>query len=225
MAKHIKLLVQQILKALTDPEVSSSAAVCILLNGIFKVRGEELLPKVSPLVQGMLNAMPAIKDDRTMKGTLNSLRTFSVHHLIPVVEELLTFPLPQAECVSYDRLKVDLINAFLYRNVKSALAVIAKDHQLIVRVIGHLLNIMNNSHMVEDEANASKTSMAVKAPCMIDSFTANLFVFRPRALWLHLYPWKRWKQSSISSIPNLSQQPFWDLEPLSTWGRTALYTD
>jgi len=147
---------------LTDPEVSSSAAVCILLNGIFKVRGEELLPKVSPLVQGMLNAMPSIKDDRTMKGTLNSLRTFSVHHLIPVIEELLTFPLPQAEYVVKEAEYESFRLSICFRNVKSALAVIAKDQQLIVRVIGHLLNIMNNSHMIEDESNSSKSSMAVR---------------------------------------------------------------
>jgi len=123
---------------LTDPFPSSSSGTCVMLNTTIKMRGEELAGEVESLVGGMLKAMEATKVEKTMNGTLHSLRTLAIHHLLPVVEELLKSPIPHTQ------------------NVVKSLQVIAKDPNLVTQVTDHLTDIINNSQILEEKGTDKK---------------------------------------------------------------------
>lgn len=120
---------------LVDPNPSSSSGTCVMINTILKLRGEELANEVQSLVGGMLKAMEQTKVEKTLNGTLHSLRTLAIHHLLPVVEELLKSPIPHSQFV-----------------VKS-LQAISKDPNLVTQVIDHLTDIINNSQILEEKPN------------------------------------------------------------------------
>lgn len=82
------------MKGLNDSQLSSTSGTCVVLNGLIKARGSELLPKVSQIVGGLLTALEGITQDQTMNGTLHALRSLATHHEIPVVDELLKAPVP-----------------------------------------------------------------------------------------------------------------------------------
>lgn len=119
-------------KGLTDLQASSSSGTCVMINTTIKIRGEELVSQVPSLVGGMLTAMDATKVEKTINGTLHSLRTLATHHLLAVVEELLKSPVPHSA------------------NVVKTIQVIVKDPELGTQVIDHLTDIINNSQIQEE---------------------------------------------------------------------------
>eukprot|EP00012_Vannella_robusta_P000552 CAMPEP_0206186026 /NCGR_PEP_ID=MMETSP0166-20121206/2167_1 /ASSEMBLY_ACC=CAM_ASM_000260 /TAXON_ID=95228 /ORGANISM="Vannella robusta, Strain DIVA3 518/3/11/1/6" /LENGTH=1620 /DNA_ID=CAMNT_0053601351 /DNA_START=1 /DNA_END=4863 /DNA_ORIENTATION=- len=123
---------------LTDPHASSSSGTCVMINTTLKMRGEELGNEVESLVGGMLKAMEATKVEKTLNGTLHSLRTLAIHHLLPVVEELLKSPIPHSQ------------------NVVKSLQAIAKDPNLVTQVTDHLTDIINNSQILEEKGSDKK---------------------------------------------------------------------
>ena len=137
-------------KGLLDPNPSSSSGTCVMINGTIKIRGEELANQVESLVGGLLKAMETIKDEKTMNGTLHSLRTLAAHHLLPVIEQLLLSPVPHSA------------------NVVRSLQVIAKDPNLVTQVIDHLTDILNNSQISEDisQGNNNKATLDHKPRAM-----------------------------------------------------------
>jgi len=92
-------LLMSSLKGLTDSQLSSTSGTCVVLNGLIKVRGEELLPKVSQIVSGLLASMEGISNDQTMNGTLHSLRSLASHHELPVIDRLLQASIPHTHFV------------------------------------------------------------------------------------------------------------------------------
>jgi len=118
---------------LTDPQASSSSGTCVMINTTIKIRGEVLKDQVESLVSGMLRAMETTKVEKTVNGTLHSLRTLATHHLLPVVDELLKSPVPHAT------------------NVVKSLQVIVKDPNLVTQVIDNLTDILNNSQILEEK--------------------------------------------------------------------------
>ena len=84
---------------MTDPQSSSTSGTCVVLNGLIKARGKELLPKIPELVEGIVNALATISNEQTRNGTLHSLKSLAVHHQQRVVDKLLTFPVPHAQHV------------------------------------------------------------------------------------------------------------------------------
>lgn len=120
------------LKGLNDSQLSSTSGTCVVLNGLIKARGVELLPKVSQIVAGLLSALEGINHDQTMNGTLHALRSLASHHEIPVVNELLKAPVPHSNFVC------------------KALQAIAKDENLVMTLIQHLFEIINNSQLYEE---------------------------------------------------------------------------
>mmetsp|Transcript_7944 Transcript_7944/g.33416 ORF Transcript_7944/g.33416 Transcript_7944/m.33416 type:complete len:974 (+) Transcript_7944:72-2993(+) len=126
------------IKGLNDPHPSSSSGTCVMLNGMIKIRGEMVTEEVPNLVDGMLKAMESITDEKTMNGTLHSLRTLAAHHLLSVVEELLLSPTPHSQ------------------NIVKSIQVIVKDPNLGTQVIDHLTDIINNSQILEENTSGSK---------------------------------------------------------------------
>lgn len=121
------------IRGLNDTQTSSTAGVCVVINGVIKLRGADLKPHVSDLVRGFYSAMPAIKHEQTMNGTLHAVRSLATHHLIPVVNELLLAPQPHSP---------ELIKT---------LQVLAKDENLVLDFIEHLMDVINNSQLYDEE--------------------------------------------------------------------------
>ncbi|MDP2434244.1 MAG: hypothetical protein Q8P67_00705, partial [archaeon] len=138
----------KVFSALNDPELTSAAGTCVVLNAILKLRGQQLAAWLPDLVQGMVGAMGGITEEKTMNGTLHSLRTLATHHLIEVVEVLLRMPLPHT---------VHVVKSF---------QVIAQDEYLVGRMVDHFCDILNNSQVILDAGgkhNASVQSQAITA--------------------------------------------------------------
>lgn len=121
------------IRGLNDTQTSSTAGVCVVINGVIKLRGADLKAHVSDLVRGFYSAMPAIKHEQTMNGTLHAVRSLATHHLIPVVNELLLAPQPHS---------AELIKT---------LQVLAKDENLVLDFIEHLMDVINNSQLYDEE--------------------------------------------------------------------------
>jgi len=137
-AEEIPSFLVHCFDGLTDPLPSSSSGTCVMINTTIKMRGETLGGEVQSLVGGMLKAMDSTKVEKTLNGTLHSLRTLAVHHLLPVLEELLKSPLPHSQ------------------NVIKSLQVIAKDPNLVTQITDHLTDIINNSQVLEEKGADKK---------------------------------------------------------------------
>jgi len=126
------------IEGLRDSVTTSSSGTCVILNGILKARGEELGEQVSQLVQGLVSAMDHISDEKTMNGSLHSLRSLAHHHLLGVLETLLSTPLAT--------------NTSHSETVVRSLQVLAKDGSLVTQIVDHLTDIINNSQVLEEES-------------------------------------------------------------------------
>lgn len=128
------------IRGLNDSQTSSTAGVCVVINGVIKLRGAELKGYIPEFVGGFCKAMPTIKHEQTMNGTLHAIRSLAVHHLIPVTNELLLAPQPHSP---------ELIKAF---------QVLAKDENLVLDFLEHLLDVINNTQLYEEEQADGKVS-------------------------------------------------------------------
>ncbi|KAH3758032.1 hypothetical protein Pelo_10162 [Pelomyxa schiedti] len=120
------------LNGLLDSQPTSGNGTCVALNGIIKIRGHELLPRIPDVVEGLLRAMEGITNEKTMAGALMAMRNIAVHHLIPVLKQLLEQPIPFTEsvCKSFQSVSQD---------------------QLFVQCLQHITNIMNNTRLHDEK--------------------------------------------------------------------------
>lgn len=132
--------------SLSDPEQPSASGSCIVLNGILKIRGKKEETQVKSLVEGFIRAMDGIKFDHTMNGTLHSFKTLAIHFPIPVLDQLLESPIPHS------------------RNVMRSLQVIGKDSKLVMMMVQHLTDIINNSEVVEQKPDPKNKSKYITVP-------------------------------------------------------------
>eukprot|EP01117_Protostelium_nocturnum_P011732 TRINITY_DN4276_c0_g1_i1.p1 TRINITY_DN4276_c0_g1~~TRINITY_DN4276_c0_g1_i1.p1 ORF type:complete len:1650 (+),score=410.28 TRINITY_DN4276_c0_g1_i1:183-5132(+) len=149
-------LLISLLKGLNDPQVTSTSGACVMLNGLVKARGAELLPKVPQIITGITKAMETIVTDQTMNGTLHAVRSFAQHHELPIVSELLKSPIPHQN------------------HVVKCLHAIAKDDKLVLPLFEHLFDIITNTQlfdeMVDPKTKQSTTSpshLSMSATCAI----------------------------------------------------------
>ncbi len=91
-----------------------------IIIGLIKSRGKELLPRIPSLMAGLLKAMETITNDQAMNGklanntesieyltdysslqsylgTLHAVRSLSIHHEIPVIDQLLKANIPHSQ--------------------------------------------------------------------------------------------------------------------------------
>lgn len=132
----------KVLSALNDPELTSAAGTCVALNAMLKLRGHQLQKSVPELITGMLQAMAGISEEKTMNGTLHSLRTLASHHLLDVLQVLIDTPLPHSI------------------HVAKSLQVIAQDEGLLPRVMDYICDILNNSQVLIDNGGGKITPSA-----------------------------------------------------------------
>eukprot|EP01119_Soliformovum_irregulare_P013154 TRINITY_DN3473_c0_g1_i1.p1 TRINITY_DN3473_c0_g1~~TRINITY_DN3473_c0_g1_i1.p1 ORF type:complete len:1648 (+),score=609.13 TRINITY_DN3473_c0_g1_i1:20-4963(+) len=141
-------LLMAALKGLTDSQSSSTSGTCVVLHGLIKMRGPELLPKVASLVQGIIGAMETITNETTLNGTLHALQSLATHHEIAVIDRILVFPLPHSP------------------HVVKALQAIARNEDLVMPLINHLLETINNSQLYEENSNNGKITKVACQPAM-----------------------------------------------------------
>lgn len=119
--EELPQMLLHMMKGLTDAQSSSAGGTCVVINGLIKTRGKELLPKVSPLVGGLVNTMNGITHEQTLHGTLHAIRELANYHEIAVVDVLLESPIPHSQ------------------HVVKSLQAIAKDEDLVMPLVNHLL--------------------------------------------------------------------------------------
>ena len=83
-----------LIDTLLDGQNAASSGSCVVLNGIFRLRGPELEGEVNNIITILHDKMPSITHERTGMGVLRSVRTLTAHHLALVVKHLQSYELP-----------------------------------------------------------------------------------------------------------------------------------
>ena len=133
-------LLMGLLAGLTDADGPASSGTCIVLNSIIKLRGDQFLPQVGALVSGMVAAMSKVTHEKTINGTLHSIRTLSRHHPLPVINALIETPLPHSP------------------HVITSLQAISKDAELLEILLDHAFDTLNNSQSIETTSTGDVSS-------------------------------------------------------------------
>ena len=129
-----------LLGGLTDVDGAASSGTCIVLNSIIKLRGDQFLSQVAELVSGMLAALSKVTHEKTVNGTLHSIRTLSRHHPLPVINALIESPLPHSP------------------HVITSLQAISKDAELLEILLDHAFDTLNNSQCIETTSSGDVAS-------------------------------------------------------------------
>jgi len=131
-------------EGLLDKQADSSSGACVVVNGLFRLRGATLEPEVDAIIGELHNKMACVEHERTGTGILRSLRTLAAHHLQAVTEKLLSFELP------YDS------------HVVKSWHTLGTDEQLAPQILSMLVGILNTSRPYEEQGN-NKVSVCMCA--------------------------------------------------------------
>lgn len=145
--EELPSLLLNCLKGLTDSQLASTSGTCVVLNGLIKARGKELKTKVPQIISGLLSSMTGIVNEQTMNGTLHAVRSLASHHGLLVIDQLLQAPIPHSTFV-----------------VKSLQAV-AKDESLVMDMIHHLFDTINNSQLYDEKIDPKRG--AIREACHV----------------------------------------------------------
>ena len=142
-------LPQLIINALTglnDTQLPSTSGTCVFINGLIKVRGQELLSSLSDLVQNILKSMETITNEQTMNGTLHAIRSLAAYHHIPLIDLLLNSTIPHT--------------TFVVKSLQS----IVKDPKFSNELIEHLVEVMNKSQLYEESPDPKNKKNTFNVP-------------------------------------------------------------
>lgn len=87
-------LIQPLLEGLLDHEASSASGACVVVNGLFRLRGAELADEVDDMIDMLKVKVEAIDNERTQTGIYRAIRTLATHHLGTVMKKLLSYDYP-----------------------------------------------------------------------------------------------------------------------------------
>lgn len=151
--------IEVIQEGLLDPQSHSSSGACVVLNGIVKNRGTELLKEVGTILGSIHGKLFQIQFPQTKTGALRTIRTLAQHHLIPVLKTLLNYPLP------YDE------------NVVEIWKIISQDAQLTTVMLDHMLELYQKSLPYEEKTQDGKepTRKATQIPLAITCALVEIF--------------------------------------------------
>eukprot|EP00013_Stygamoeba_regulata_P006034 CAMPEP_0177640424 /NCGR_PEP_ID=MMETSP0447-20121125/6535_1 /TAXON_ID=0 /ORGANISM="Stygamoeba regulata, Strain BSH-02190019" /LENGTH=1747 /DNA_ID=CAMNT_0019142493 /DNA_START=242 /DNA_END=5485 /DNA_ORIENTATION=- len=149
--QELPVFLLELIDGLTDVELTSASGTCIALVAVLRLKGAQLLESVPELITKLLEAMKGIKEEKTMNGTLHAVRTLAIHHCLPVLNELLKTAVPHSE------------------HVVKSLQVVAKTESLVVGVIDHLCDILNNSQVIIEtgETSVKPSHEGMSATCAL----------------------------------------------------------
>ena len=137
-----------LLDSLLDREADSASGACVVLNGMFRFRGEELGGEVDTLIDIIRTKLAAITHERTSTGVLRAVRTLSSHHLTPVVKKLMSFDLP------YDEQVVNMWHS------------LCGEESLAKPILEQMLDILNTGRPYEERDGAKGASPSRKFATM-----------------------------------------------------------
>ena len=130
---------------LMDREADSSSGACVVVNGLFRLRGDVLEPEVDAIIETLHDKMAVVAHDRTRTGILRSLRTLAAHHVKPVTEKLLAFELP------YDS------------HVVESWHTLGTDEQLAPQILSMLVGILNTGRPYEEKGSGKEKVAVVRS--------------------------------------------------------------
>ena len=147
-------LLYPLLDGLLDAEASSASGACVVMNGLFRLRGDELEEEVPEFLDALQEKMVVIEHDRTKTGVLRAVRTLAAHHLGKVVTKLQMFDLP------YDPFVVDTWHT------------LATDDKLAPLIMEMLIETLQTSRPYDEDKHRKKTPFlsSMKATCALKEF-------------------------------------------------------
>eukprot|EP00039_Didymoeca_costata_P018820 m.335101 g.335101 ORF g.335101 m.335101 type:complete len:1638 (-) comp17516_c0_seq1:85-4998(-) len=161
--EEILQIVYPLMEGLLDAQDSSASGACVVMNGLFRLRGEELSEEISNLLDALSEKMASITHERTGTGVLRAVRTLAAHHLAKVVNKLQMFDIP------YNKFVVDTWHT------------LAQDEKLATLIIEMLIDSLQTSRPYDESTKGVKTPSlsAMKATCglkevLTQEETANL---------------------------------------------------
>ncbi|XP_056020899.1 maestro heat-like repeat-containing protein family member 1 isoform X2 [Ostrea edulis] len=147
---QIQNFLEVLQEGLLDPQSHSSSGACVVLNGIMKTRGTEIIKQVENIVTSLHSKLATIDFPQTRTGTLRSIRTLATHHLSLVLKTLISYQLP------YDSDMVEIWQT------------LSQDPQITTAMIDQMLGMLHKSLPYEERNNeeeitrtATSTPMAV----------------------------------------------------------------
>lgn len=90
---HLLAFLDTLYAGLLDAQSHGSAAACVTLNTLFKVRAQELLHEVSEILHRLFDIIPQIAFDQTKSAVLRAVRTLAQSHLAPALATITEQPL------------------------------------------------------------------------------------------------------------------------------------
>ncbi|KAK6982200.1 maestro heat-like repeat-containing protein family member 1 [Biomphalaria glabrata] len=167
--------IETLQQGLLDLQSHSSSGACVVLNGIMKIRGGDIRPKVEIFLENLYEKLCQIQCPQTKTGTLRTIRTMAAHHLLPTVTSLLTYPLP------YDD------------NVVEIWKILAQDPSLTSQTLEHFLELLLKSLPYEEKPDPrdkeKKIKTATTVPLAVTyAFTEIFKVEETRDNVLKLFP-------------------------------------
>uniref|UniRef100_A0A2C9KZ46 Maestro heat-like repeat-containing protein family member 1 n=1 Tax=Biomphalaria glabrata TaxID=6526 RepID=A0A2C9KZ46_BIOGL len=167
--------IETLQQGLLDLQSHSSSGACVVLNGIMKIRGGDIRPKVEIFLENLYEKLCQIQCPQTKTGTLRTIRTMAAHHLLPTVTSLLTYPLP------YDD------------NVVEIWKILAQDPSLTSQTLEHFLELLLKSLPYEEKPDprdkVKKIKTATTVPLAVTyAFTEIFKVEETRDNVLKLFP-------------------------------------
>lgn len=156
VADEMPAFLDRMIAGLSDTQASASAGVCVVLNGLFRLRGKELDALVSHLLKDLQAKLKSSLQEQTEIGTLRSLRTLATHHLEVFVTELLAFELP------YDP------------HVVKIWQTLAADANLQRRILDQLLGILTSAQPYVEKRAAPTSPRATGGSQSLAEYSATV---------------------------------------------------
>ncbi|KAL3859489.1 hypothetical protein ACJMK2_009708 [Sinanodonta woodiana] len=125
-------------EGLVDPQSHSSSGACVVLNGVMKNRGGEVIKQVDYILGSLHEKLSQIQFAQTKTGTLRTIRTMAAHHLQPVLMSLLSYSLPFDE------------------NTVEIWKILSQDAQLTSAMLDEMIELLHKSLPYEEKRDGGR---------------------------------------------------------------------
>lgn len=143
---HLANLIEVLLETLSDVEIDGANGSCVILNGLIRTRGNELEHETTKFVKRVIEIMFQLKDrDQIVTGLLHAVRGFARNFSLPVINTLISMPVPHS---------TEVVKSF---------QIIAADPKLVYVLIDYLIDIINNSQLYEEKKKGGDSKLELTA--------------------------------------------------------------
>eukprot|EP00055_Hartaetosiga_balthica_P017962 m.125831 g.125831 ORF g.125831 m.125831 type:complete len:1630 (-) comp9433_c5_seq1:159-5048(-) len=143
-------IIYPLIQSLTDRFTDAGDGCCVVINGLFRIRGAELESEVDAIIEALHLKLDSIEQERTQTGVLRAIRTLATHHPNAVRVKLLSFEAP------------------ISKHVAETWHTLAVDKTLCPKFIIDLIAILNSGLPYQHTPDAMRlTSGPVRATCAL----------------------------------------------------------